>query len=372
MVPDKRKKSAAEKRRDRGPNSPWAQFGAKKAARTDNWYKTKYSPLPIKLRQFIKAHNISLDGLLGLLTEHYEDDEPSSTHEANLDAPKQVIICRKCEVADGLGPSSSSSCQPMEPACKELVCEALPVQPTAAAPPQPSVLPVETDHPPDPVPPPSVDTGAKPRLSKSRRVVTSSTPHQVNAHRVAAGSHTNASPPPQPPLPPDGFDPPNAPQLPSGSDKKLTTPLGKTRSRAPQIPSHPGKQPAKRLALHRDLDNLIQSESDCCHKVWEESILAGYPVSPRFTAFGTLRGGTVRPPRYSAPAPSPSHRSCVEDHDHMPSHRSVWENHALPPTVVDDRPPGGVYSIQPSELFTVGLGPFVDAMANIASRRKGP
>ena len=323
MVPDKRKKSAAEKRRDRGPNSPWAQFGSKKAARTDRWYKTKYSPLPAKLHQFIKAHNIPHDDLLALLTEHYEDDVPSPTHEFSLDTPKQVHISRKCEVADGRGRSSSSSGQPMESACKELVCEALPVQPTAAAPPQPSVLPTEMDHSPDPVPPPSVDTGAKPRLSKSRRVATSPAPHQVNAHHVAAGSHTNASPPPQPPLPPDGFDPPNAPQLPSGPDKILTTPLGKTRGRAPQIPSQPGKQPAKRLALHRNLNNLIQSESDSCHEVWEESILAGYLVSPQFTAFGTPLGGTARPPRHSAPAPSPRHSPCVEDHDHMPSHRSV-------------------------------------------------
>ena len=167
MVP-KRKKSAADKRRDRGPNSPWAQFGQKKAARTDRWYKSKYSPLPTTIHQFIEAHNIPHDDLLALLTEHYEDDVPSPSHEASLDTTKQVHTSTKCVVADGPGRSSSSSDQPMESACEELVCEALPALPTAAAPPQPSVLPTETDHLPDPVLPPSVDIGANPRLSKSR------------------------------------------------------------------------------------------------------------------------------------------------------------------------------------------------------------
>ena len=92
MVPDKRKKTAAEKRRSRGPNSPWAQFGAKKAERTDRWHKAKYFSLPIKLQQFIKAHNISYDDLLALLAEHYDDGEPSTTHEASLAKVKQVII----------------------------------------------------------------------------------------------------------------------------------------------------------------------------------------------------------------------------------------------------------------------------------------
>ena len=211
MVP-KCKKSAADKRRDRGPNSPWAKFGPKKAARTDRWYKSKYSLLPATIHQFIEAHNIPHDDLLALLTEHYKNDVPRPTPEVVLDTSKQVHT----GTADGPGQSSSSSDQPMESACEELVCEALPALPTAAAPPQPSVLPTETDHLPDPVLPPSVAIGANPRLSKSRRVASSS-PHQVNTHHVAAGSHSNASPPPQPPLPPDGFDPPNE-QLLSGPD----------------------------------------------------------------------------------------------------------------------------------------------------------
>ena len=179
MVPDKRKKTSAEKRQSRGAKSPWAQFGARKVERTDRWYKTKYSSLPIKLQQFIKAHNISYDGLLALLTEHYEDGEPSSVHEASLVTVNQVITSRERDYADGGGLSSPSSGQPMDSACKDLVCEVLPVQPIAAAPPQPSVLPVEIDQPPDPDPLPSVDTGASPRPPKSRRVDTCPTPHHL-------------------------------------------------------------------------------------------------------------------------------------------------------------------------------------------------
>ena len=205
MVPDKRKKTAAENRRSRGPNSPWAQFGAKKAERTDRWHKAKYSSLPIKLQQFIKAHNTSYDALLALLAEHYDDGEPSTTHEASLTKVKQVTILRERDGVEGGGPSSSSSGQPMDPACKDLVCDALPLQPIAVAPPQPSVLPDEIDHPPDPDPLPRVDTGAKPRLSKSRRVATSSTPHQVNAHRVAV---VWSSPIPTPPHRPSLRPPP--------------------------------------------------------------------------------------------------------------------------------------------------------------------
>ena len=39
--------------------------------------------------------------------------------------------------------------------------------------------------------------------------------------------------------------------------------------------------------------------------------------------------------------------------------------------MVDDRLPGGVYTIQPSELFTVGPGPAIDATAKIASMQRG-
>ena len=358
MVPDKYKKTSAEKRQSRGAKSPWARFGAKKVERTDRWHKTKYSSPPIKLLQFIKAHNISYDDLLALLTEHYEDDEPSPTREASLATANQVIMTGERDYIEGGGISS-------------LVCEVLPVQPIAAAPPQPSALPVEINQPPDPAPLPSVDTGASPRPPKSRRVVTSPTPHHLNEHCAAVASHANASPPPQPPIPPEGFDSPGALELPSCADMKYTIPSGKPYGRRPQIPPPPGKQPAKRMALHRDIDNLIRSDPNCCLKVWEESILAGYPVSPRFTAFGTLGGGTARPPRLSAPAPRPSSPlPCEEGRVHMPTHRSIWEDHALPPTVVDDRPPGGVYTCQPDDLFTVGPGPFLDATANIASMRR--
>ena len=366
----KRKKSAAEKRRDRGPNSPWSQFGSKKSARTDRWYKTNYSPLPATIHQFIEAHNIPHDDLLALLTEHYVDDVPSPSHEASLDTTKQVHTSTKCVVADGPGRSSSSSDQPMESAREELVGAALPALPTAVASPLPTDLPTETVFLPDPVLPPSFDFGVNPRIPKSRRVASSS-PHQVITHHVASGSHPNASPPPQPPLPPDGFDPPNEPQLLSGPDEILTTPLEKTRGRAPQIPPQPGKQPAKRLASHRDPYNPIRRESVSCREEREESILAGYPVPPQFTVFGAPLGGTARTSRHSAPEPCPRLSPCLEDHDQLPSHRSVWDNPALPPTVVDDRPPGGAYSIQPNDLFTVGPGLFDDAMVNIALRRKG-
>ena len=264
MVP-KRKKSAADKRRDRGPNSPWSQFGPKKSARTDRWYKTKYSPLPATIHQFIEAHNIPHDDLPALLAEHYEDDVPSPSHEVSVDTTEQVHTSTKCVVSDGPGRSPSSSDQPMESACEELVCVDLPALPTAAAPPQPSVLPTETDHLPDPVLPPSVDICANPRLSKSRRVASSS-PHQVNTHHVAAGSHSNASPPPQPPLPPDGFDPPNVPQLRPGPDEIFTSPSEKARVRAPQIPPQPGKQPAKRLASHRDSYNPTRRDAVSCRE----------------------------------------------------------------------------------------------------------
>ena len=235
MVP-KRKKSAAEKRRDRGPNSPWSQFGSKKSARTDRWYKANYSPLPATIHQSIEAHNIPHDDLLALLTEHYVDDVPSPSHEFSLDTTKQVHTSTKCVVADGPGRSSSSSDQPMESAREELVGAALPALPTAAASPLPTVLPTETVFLPDPVLPPSFDFGANPRIPKSRRVASSS-PHQVITHHEASDSHPKASPPPQPPLPPDGFDPPNVPQL--GLAPTRYSPLPQRRPASEHRRSHP-------------------------------------------------------------------------------------------------------------------------------------
>ena len=208
MVP-KYRKSAAEKRHDRGSNSPWAKTGSKKVARIDRLYKSKYSLLPTTIQQFITAHNIPHDDVLALLSEHYKNDAPRPHPEVVLDTSKQVFS----GTADGHGQSSSSSDQPMERACEDPLRDAPPAIPTAVVPPQPSVLPTETDQAPVPVLLPNGDTGANPSPSKVRRVASPS-PHQVNTRHGVSGSHPNASPPPQPPLPPDGFDSPNGPLSP--------------------------------------------------------------------------------------------------------------------------------------------------------------
>ena len=380
MDPDKRTKSSAEKRRSRGPNSPWAQFGAKKAERTERWHKAKYPSQFIKLQRFIKDHNISHDALLTLLAEHYAECAPSDTQDAYLAEGKHVQTPVEWYDGDGGGPSSSSG-QPVETACKDLVSGTLPPQLNASPPPQPSCLPDEIVPPPALESSPRVDIGSKSRSPKVRRMDSSPTPHRCpsykpggkKAHQGAVGFHANAHPPPQPPFPPDWLNPPNAPVPPPRTDAKSTAPFGKSYSRAPQIPPLHRKQSAKRLALHRDLDNLIGSDPTCSSSVWEEIILAGNPVKPKFTAFRPPHGGTVRPPRLPAPVPFPSSPlPCGEDSDFLPSHRSVWEDHALPPKMIDDRPPGGAYIIHPSELFTVGPGPPSDAAAKIAAMRMPP
>ena len=368
VMEPKRKKTSAEKRRDRGPNSPWSQFGSKKAARTDRWYNANYSPLPAAINQFIEAHNIPHDDLLALITEHYGNDGPSSSHEPSLDTTKQGQTPAKCVVADGPGRSSSSSDQPMEPAREVLVGAALSALPTAVESPLPTDLPTEAVYLPDPVSPPSFDFGGILRIPKPRREASTS-PHQVINHHEASDTHPKASPPPQPPLPPDGFDPPNVSQLQPGVDEIFTSPPERARFRAPQIPPQPGKLPPKRSTPHRYSDNPTRRDAASCREDREETILSGFPAPPQFTIFGPSLGGTARTPRQ--PAPVPSHSSplpCGEDTDSFPAHRSVWEDHAHP-KIIDDRSPGGAYTIHPSELFTVGPGPATDAAARIAAMR---
>ena len=188
-----------------------------KVARTDRWYKWTYSHLPTPIQQFITAHNIPQEEVLAVLSAHYENDVPRLHPEVILDTSNQVASGSYY----GHGQSSSSSDQPMEPACDAPIV--VPPQPAVlpidtdqapvmgacllrtikpiVVPQQPSALPIDTDHGPFLAISPGDDT------SKVRRVSMTS-PHQGNAHHGVHGPHPNASPPPQLPIPPDWLEVP--------------------------------------------------------------------------------------------------------------------------------------------------------------------
>ena len=124
--------------------------------------------------------------------------------------------------------------------------------------------------------------------------------------------------------------------------------------------------------MHRDFDRLIRSHSIRSCSDWEESIIAAKPENIALSMFGFARGGSVRSLSHTAPVP---HRSAtpplLEVSEVLPTHRSVWDDHNVPPEVEDDRPPGGVSTNRPRDLFAVRPGlPSMDAAARIAAMRE--
>ena len=162
----------------------------------------KYSSQFVKLQRFIKDHKISYDALLVLLAEHFDERAPSDTQDASLAKGKNVPTAMEWDDVDAVGPSSSSG-QSVDPARKDAVSGALPLQPNAPPPPQPPILPDEMDHPPVLESLPRVDIGVKSRSPKARRAATSTSPRQgpsyksarKKAHQGAVVFHSNAPPP---------------------------------------------------------------------------------------------------------------------------------------------------------------------------------
>ena len=125
--------------------------------------------------------------------------------------------------------------------------------------------------------------------------------------------------------------------------------------------------------MQRDLDRLIRSYSTRSFSDWQEAILASTPENIAFTIFGFDHGGGSESSQsHTAPEPHCIATSPVpEVSEAFPTHRSIWDDHNAPPEVVDDRPPGGVATNRPRELFAVRPGlPSADAAATIAVMRE--
>ena len=329
MQPVKPKKTSAEKRRSRAIGSTWARSGAKKAARCTRWRMSKFSIQFVLFEQFLKEHKLTYESLLFLLAEHFDHEVPIDYQEDRLAGEKNAAAAMECEEVEAEGPI--------------------------------------------------VVKNRSPTMKRASSSSSSSSGYSIKSARkevepAVVAPQTNATPPSQLLSLPSALvvHPPD-PKAPPWTEIKTSISLRKARCRPPHIQHSHRKYDTEDVVMHRDFDRLIRSHSIRSYSDWQEAIIAATPENIALSIFGFDRGGgSVRSLSHTAPVP---HRSAtpplLEVSEVLPTHRSVWDDHNVPPEVEDDRPPGGVATNRPRDLFAVRPGlPSMDAAARIAAMRE--
>ena len=289
---------------------------------------SKFSIQFVLFEQFLKEHKLTYESLRSLLAEHFD-------REVLIDSQEDILVGRN---------NSAAATEYEEVEAEELI----------------------------------VAKGSSPILKRASSSASSSFCHPIKlvpkeVDSVVVVPQTDVTPPSRPPSLPSslGAYPPN-PKTPSWTEIETSITQRKARGRPPRIQRSHRKHDTEDRVMERDLDRLIRSYSTRSFSDWQEAILASTPENIAFTIFGFDHGGGSESSQsHTAPEPHCIATSPVpEVSEALPTHRSIWDDHNAPPEVEDDRPPGGVATNRPRELFAVRPGlPSADAAATIAVMR---